>query len=328
MNYIVLDMEWNQSPYGKKTQNRNMPFEIIEIGAVKLDSSFQIISEFNKVIRPQVYKQIHFKTQKIVHLNMEQLNKGEIFPEVIKQFFAWCGKDFKFCTWGPTDLTELQRNMEYYHIKGYIDKPIIYYDIQKLFSLQMEGIKNPHTLEKAVDYFCISKAIDFHSALNDAKYTTCILQRIDKDILKEYYSIDYYHNPKNKKEEIKLIYNSYYKYISREFNTKEEAVADREVRSTICYKCGKRAARKIRWFTNNMKTYYSVSVCEKHGLLKGKIRVKRTREGKIYIVKTLKLIDEKTAEGIREKQLEGRERRREKKRRIKEGEETAAKVDR
>ena len=39
MEYIVLDLEWNQSPRGKAGERRGMPFEIIEIGAVKLDES-------------------------------------------------------------------------------------------------------------------------------------------------------------------------------------------------------------------------------------------------------------------------------------------------
>ena len=39
MNYIVFDLEWNQSAEGKECSVEHMPFEIIEIGAVKLNSS-------------------------------------------------------------------------------------------------------------------------------------------------------------------------------------------------------------------------------------------------------------------------------------------------
>ena len=35
MNYIVLDLEWNQSAKGKKYTLPGMPFEIIQMGAVK-----------------------------------------------------------------------------------------------------------------------------------------------------------------------------------------------------------------------------------------------------------------------------------------------------
>ena len=36
MNYIVMDLEWNQSYNGHMGEHPRMPFEIIEIGAVKV----------------------------------------------------------------------------------------------------------------------------------------------------------------------------------------------------------------------------------------------------------------------------------------------------
>ena len=41
MNYIVMDLEWNQSPDGKIGSYDDVPFEIIQIGAVKLDDKLQ-----------------------------------------------------------------------------------------------------------------------------------------------------------------------------------------------------------------------------------------------------------------------------------------------
>ena len=41
MNYIVFDLEWNQSAEGKECSVEHMPFEIIEIGAVKLNSQIK-----------------------------------------------------------------------------------------------------------------------------------------------------------------------------------------------------------------------------------------------------------------------------------------------
>lgn len=33
MNYIVFDLEWNQSDTGKEQEVKEIPFEIIDIGA-------------------------------------------------------------------------------------------------------------------------------------------------------------------------------------------------------------------------------------------------------------------------------------------------------
>ena len=47
MNYVVLDLEWNQSPHGKNDSIEDLPFEIIEIGAVKLDGSLNVVDSFD-----------------------------------------------------------------------------------------------------------------------------------------------------------------------------------------------------------------------------------------------------------------------------------------
>ena len=46
MNYIVMDLEWNQSSNGHIGENPRLPFEIIEIGATKLDNKFNIIVKY------------------------------------------------------------------------------------------------------------------------------------------------------------------------------------------------------------------------------------------------------------------------------------------
>ena len=77
MNYIVLDLEWNQSPRGKAGKHAQMPFEIIEIGAVKLDQDRKIVGKFNEVVHPAVYKQLHFKRKKSFILKWRSWRKQE-----------------------------------------------------------------------------------------------------------------------------------------------------------------------------------------------------------------------------------------------------------
>ena len=72
-NYIIFDLEWNQSPRGREDSVADFPFEIIEIGAVKLDENFQMVDEFHRLIRPQVYGQMHHMISEVTHMNMEEL---------------------------------------------------------------------------------------------------------------------------------------------------------------------------------------------------------------------------------------------------------------
>lgn len=49
MNYIVFDLEWNQGIAGKReSSHEEIPFEIIEIGAIKLDKRKNIIGQFQR----------------------------------------------------------------------------------------------------------------------------------------------------------------------------------------------------------------------------------------------------------------------------------------
>ena len=113
MNYIVLDLEWNQSTDGRE-EVPGIPFEIIEIGAIKLNGEGVMISEFSRLVRPGIYPKMHQITSRLIHLQMKELERGRPFPEVMGEFLDWCGQEnYLFCTWGGSDLTELQRNMRY-----------------------------------------------------------------------------------------------------------------------------------------------------------------------------------------------------------------------
>lgn len=297
--YIVIDLEWNQCPSGKARENPALPFEIIEIGAIKLDENRQVIGQFSETIRPQVYRKFHYRTKEILHMEMEELQNARTFPQVAADFFAWCEEDCRFCSWGPLDLVELQRNMSYYGIANPLPFPLLYYDVQKLFSILYEDGKTRRSLEDAVEYLHIQKEVPFHRAFDDTWYTALIMQTMDWDQVKEYQSVDYFRPPKTKKEEIHLQFKKYSKFVSRVFDSREDAMQDKEVLSTYCYVCGSRMKRLIPWFGVGAKHYYSVSQCPAHGLVKGKIRVKKSVEDKTFIVKTLKLIDEEEAQKIR-----------------------------
>lgn len=316
MNYIILDLEWNQSSQ-PENELKELPFEIIEIGAIKLNSEKKMISEFSELIRPHIYKEMHQITRKLIHLQMKELQKGDDFVNVATRFLEWCGSDVMFCTWGPLDLTELQRNMAFYHLPPLTDRPLPFLDVQKLFSIAYEDRKSRRSLEYAIDFLHIKKDIPFHRAFSDAYYTAKVLAFLEPAVEKNV-SFDLFHKPATRKDEVHIVFDDYAKYISRKFADKTQAFADREVCSTKCYYCHRNIKRKIRWFTANGKHYYSVSYCEKHGYMKGKIRVRKAAEDdQVYIVKTSKFISEEEVGKIKERQERAKLLRREKRHRAK-----------
>lgn len=317
MDYIVFDLEWNQNPAGGSSAKDSLTFEIIEIGAVKLTKKGEVLGEFQSYIKPKVYKQLHYMTKEVTKIQMgDLLSKGRPFPEVVKEFLDWCGGDYRFCTWGSMDLEELQNNCDYYHIKGLLQKPLFYYDLQKLFSLQFEDGKNRRSLKSAVELLQLPERQSFHNAVSDAQYTADIFGKLNMECYGAYFSVDYHQIPSDKKEELTLNFGTYCKFISREFSSKETAMKDKRVIATTCYQCGRSLRKKIRWFTHNGKIFYAAAYCPEHGWLKAKVRMKKGRRGGVFVVKTEKLVEESVVDTIRAKQIELRNKRRERRHRL------------
>ncbi len=312
MNYIVFDLEWNQSNTGEEPEVKDIPFEIIDIGAIKLDSHRVMVDEFNHLVKPTVYLHMHKMTSKIIHLHMQDLQKGRPFKIVMEEFLAWCKEDYVFCTWGPLDLFELQRNMRFYDMKPLSEIPIRFLDVQKLFSIAYEDKKTRRSLEYAIDFLNIEKDIPFHRAFSDAYYTAKILEKLEDKVL-DNYSIDTFVLPRTREEEVHVMFHDYMKYISREFADKQKAMEDKEVSSTKCYLCHKNIRKKIRWFTPNGKHYYSVAVCPVHGFMKSKIRIRKSENDGVYVIKTSKFISEEECVKLQTKREDAKEHRKIKK---------------
>ena len=308
--YVVLDLEWNQNPCGRELPERNLTFEIIEIGAVKLNDKLEIISEFNRLVRPQVYRELHYKISQVTHITMDELKaKGQPFETVMRDFEEWCGPDAVYCTWGPMDLTELQRNIAYFGMENPFPKPLLYYDVQKLYCLQYGDGSTKESLDQAVQEQEVQEERPFHRALDDAYYTGRILSRLDMERYGVYLSVDYYRLPRSKEEEFRLYFPNYSKYVSRPFDNKEDIMKDKDLADVVCLRCGRMLRKKIRWFPCGQKLYLCLAVCPDHGYMRGKVRVKRSEYDQYYGVKTIKAASEADMEQILQKREDMRKRR-------------------
>lgn len=181
MNYIVLDLEFNQS-FPFKTGDTvppvaECPFEIIQIGAVKLNESFQQIDTFNAMIQPQIYPRLHPFVEKITGITEEKLKNQQSFKDAFQKFVSFIGEeDATLCTWGADDIKSLFRNILYYKL----DTDSItnkYLNVQNFASVYLNyeagkaiGLKN------AVTELNIIADSPFHDALYDAIYTAKVFE--------------------------------------------------------------------------------------------------------------------------------------------------------
>lgn len=314
MNYIVFDLEWNQSSK-PGAENDLLPFEIIEIGAVKLNSKLKIIDEYSSIIRPQIYPKLQKHIRDMLNYDESLLRTGRYFDTVCKEFLDWCGEDYTFSSWGPLDLYYLQQNMDFYMIEPFTS-PLRFYNLQEIFAEQHPEL-GACRLEKAVEMLSIPVDKPFHSAINDARYTGLVMARMKIKNLDDQYSVDYYNNPKTIDEEIISHHKNYCEHISREFDSKNEAMEDKSLLTLHCTKCNRKISKKIKWFSNNSSSYLCVGKCWYHGYILGKIKFKHTYDDKVFMIKKTQLISRLEVENIKERQRVIREKRKEKNKRHK-----------
>lgn len=185
MNYIVFDLEFNQGLNGCShitNINPRCPFEIIQIGAVKLNSKLELISSFDRLVKPAIYTDINPYVKEITGITIEQLLDKKSFSEVYGEFTEFIGHDRNIlCVWGTADIKELHRNIVYHGL----DASVIsreYINIQmhasKLFNCK-NGINIG--LKSAVELLKITASTSFHNAVNDAYYTAEVFKKVYND---------------------------------------------------------------------------------------------------------------------------------------------------
>ena len=195
MNYIVFDLEWNQKTADVRriTDPVYLSGEIIEIGAVKLDSSFRAVEEFRVYVLPQFYTSMNEKVVRLTKIHGNYLEKHGIpFPEACRRFQNWCGEDYAFMTWSQSDLPMLVDNMLLHHMD--VSHLPVCYDIQRIFDYEIMRSDRQYSLDAALEFWG-EHGDASHDALHDARNTVRICDHLDLDAYIEEYASQAFAEP-------------------------------------------------------------------------------------------------------------------------------------
>ncbi len=193
MNYIVFDLEFNQGyNFEKETKtkiNRKCPFEIIQIGAIKLNEDFETISSLDILVKPEIYPILNPYVKEITGLTMDDLDRGKSFKEIYSEFIDFIKTESVLCVWGMADIKELFRNIEYHELDTSLI-PLEYINIQSYASKSLNCQKGINIgLSNAATMLGIPIEGEFHDALNDAYYTAEVFKKIhNKEIKPKIYN--------------------------------------------------------------------------------------------------------------------------------------------
>lgn len=180
MNYIVMDLEFNRpnTPYRSEKNGVRLNDEIIEIGAVKLNSSLEQIDTYSTYVKPAAYQKMNKYVHKLTHITSDMLATGLSFEPMIENFLKWCGDDAVFVTWSGHDIIALEDNMLYHGLE--ISHLPECYDIQRMFADQIIMDGRDVALSYALWKLNISIVVEhFHDALCDALGTVEIFRKLD-----------------------------------------------------------------------------------------------------------------------------------------------------
>lgn len=186
--YIIFDLEFNQDfsdILDIKVKGSRFPFEIIQIGAVKLDSYFNAVDSFNSYIKPDIYKKVSPFIEDLTGIKTEMIINEKSFLEAYTEFLEFIDDvNSILCVWGMSDIKELFKSADYYNQNlNLLPKKFI--NIQPYASLYFNFPKKAQLrLQSVVEMLKIPVLNEFHNALNDAYYTCEVFMKIYNESIK------------------------------------------------------------------------------------------------------------------------------------------------
>jgi len=283
MEYIILDMEWNQpwpgSPSAKKVLPVQIRGEIIQIGAVRVTEDQQVADEFQVMVRPKYYRRLNRRVSKLTGIKESRLKEEGIpFPDAMEAFQNWCGQDVTFLTWGFDDITILRENLRLYGMPE--DWTGKWYNAQMIFNAQTDGANAQKALKTAMEIFGIEATRPAHDALGDAYHTALICARLDlKRGTQEY------------EEALKSHENGFHgaelpgcisRKVFYDYGDKHAALSAMTGEENKCPHCGRQMLGS-RWFAQPGHRYMDLATCPEHGKFLIRVRLSDQPDGTVRV---------------------------------------------
>lgn len=178
MRYVILDLEWDNVYFPPKKRFVN---QILQIGAVLLDSDFEIIDTFNRIICSDISKRVSSRFAKLTGITSEIMRSGVPFSTAVEEYNRFAESAEVTMTWSNSDLYSIIENEELllknktrFNMKSYLD-------LQKLVQgdLYERGYesKNQISLEAAAEFLGIeTEEYELHNALDDCRVAAKMLK--------------------------------------------------------------------------------------------------------------------------------------------------------
>ena len=179
MNYIILDLEWD-SAYS--VRHKRFINQILQIGAVKLDSNFSVTDTFEQTVRSSVSKKVSGRFAALTGITTEKMRDGIPFDEAVDRYNEWAGKDTVTMTWSDSDLYSIKENEECLLSGGRRFAVEKYLDLQKFVQGELKKAgyedKNQISLAAAAELLGVNtQGLELHTAKDDSLLCVALLKK-------------------------------------------------------------------------------------------------------------------------------------------------------
>lgn len=193
--HVILDFEMNPVAKRYVEVRRQLHREIIEIGAVKLNSAGEILETFSCFVKPEYSSDVANYITKLTGIKTTDVYRAASFGEAIQRFSEWVGSGrTRIYSWGDSDQKQLKSECALKQVP-FPANMTRWMDFQTIFPRLMEikQYKRLMSLHEAAEWYGAAfDQRDAHRALYDAKVTTELVASVltgeyisQRDCLKE-----------------------------------------------------------------------------------------------------------------------------------------------
>lgn len=179
--YVVIDLEMCNVPESMKEQY-SARMETIQIGAILLDESYEILDQFDSYVAPE-FGYIDSFINELTGISGENVQAAPTLREVLNRFMDWLpAGEVHMVSWSDSDKIQLRQETEAKNIvidglesllEGWIDS-------QKTFADKLDT-KRRYSLKEALAATDIVSEGRPHNGLADAYNTALLFRKLETE---------------------------------------------------------------------------------------------------------------------------------------------------
>lgn len=189
--YAVVDLEMCNVPSNVRKNKYHFAKETIQIGAVLLNESLEIVDQFATYVSPE-FGFIDSFIKRLTGIGRHEVSNAPNMEEALRRFANWLPEDVTVVSWSDNDKTQILHEIKGkdIHIEG-IDRLFEgWIDCQKIFSERLNS-KKCYNLTEALNIANINYQDGAHDGQVDAYNTALLFVKMENEEelqLNPYYS--------------------------------------------------------------------------------------------------------------------------------------------